>query len=214
MATLSLLSSPLSSQLVQQVSQTLQRGGVVVVPTDSFYALAVCPFNDMALDRLVRIKQERNSKPFPVLIGNRSQLGQLALEVPDLGESLMDKFWPGLLTLVFQARPDLPEALTGSTTTIGIRQPGNPLLCQLLSEIGPITGTSANRAGCQPLFVPTEVTHQLGSQVDLILDGGPTPGELPSTVLSLAGKIRILREGAIPIAAFHSIFGLKDIISS
>lgn len=197
MATVLQLSSTPSPQLIHHVAQCLQEGGVVAVPTDSFYALAVSPFNQIALDRLIHIKGERSHKPFPVLIGEISQLNQLVLEVPEVANTLIDTFWPGLLTLVFPACPNLSEALTGGSGTIGIRQPGDPRLCQLLSQIGPVTGTSANRAGGVPATTVADVQAQFGSEVDLILDGGSTPGGQPSTVLQLVGEIRILRQGAI-----------------
>ena len=197
MATVLHLNSTPSSQLIHHVAQCLQEGGVVAVPTDSFYALAVSPFNQIALERLVHIKGERSHKPFPVLVGAPSQLDKLTENIPDVARTLMEEFWPGLLTLVLQACSTLSPILTGGQGTIGVRQPNDPRVCELLKHTGPLTGTSANRTGEKPAQTGEEVLRQLGSEIDLILDGGSTPGGQPSTVLQLESGLRILRQGAI-----------------
>lgn len=197
MATVLHLNSTPSSQLIHHVAQSLQEGGVVAVPTDSFYALAVSPFNQIALERLVHIKGERSHKPFPVLVGDPSQLDQLTDDIPDVARTLIEVFWPGLLTLVLQARSTLSPILTGGQGTIGVRQPNDLRVCELLKHTGPVTGTSANRTGQPPAQTAGDVMQQLESAVDLIVDGGPTPGGQPSTVLQLEPELRIIRQGAI-----------------
>ncbi|HNP31572.1 MAG TPA: L-threonylcarbamoyladenylate synthase [Nitrospirales bacterium] len=197
MATVLPLNSLPSPQLIHQVAQCLQDGGVLAVPTDSFYALSVSPFNEMALERLMQSKGERSHKPFPVLVGDPSQLDQLTEDIPEIARTLMENFWPGLLTLVLQARSTLSPILTGGQGTIGVRQPNDPRVCELMRHTGPLTGTSANRSGQPPAQSAGEVMEQLGSVVDLIVDGGPAPGGQPSTVLQVLPEARILREGAI-----------------
>ncbi len=197
MATVLQLSSLPSPQLIHQVAQCLQDGGVVSVPTDSFYALSVSPFNEMALERLMQIKGERSHKPFPVLVGDPSQLKQLTEDIPDVARTLMKEFWPGLLTLILQARTTLSPILTGGQGTIGVRQPNDPRVCELLKHTGPLTGTSANRSGQPPAQSAGDVMEQLGSVVDLIVDGGLAPGGQPSTVLQVEPELRIIRQGAI-----------------
>jgi len=206
-ATILQLSSTPSPQLIHQVAQCLQEGGVVAVPTDSFYGLAVSPFNQGALERLMHIKGDRSHKPFPVLIGDPSQLTQLTEGIPDVARTLMKKFWPGLLTLVLQARSTLSPILTGGQGTIGVRQPNDPRVCELMKHTGPLTGTSANRTGQSPAQSAEDVTQQLGSVVDLIVDGGPTPGGQPSTVLQLVNGLRVLREGAVTRKQLAGILG-------
>jgi L-threonylcarbamoyladenylate synthase len=196
-ATVLQLNSNPSPQLIHQVAQCLQDGGVLAVPTDSFYALSVSPFNEMALKRLMQIKGERSHKPFPVLVGDPSQLNQLTEAIPDVARTLMDEFWPGLLTLILQARSTLSPILTGGQGTIGVRQPNDPRVCELMTHIGPLTGTSANRSGQPPAQCAGDVMHQLGSMVDVIVDGGPAPGGQPSTVLQVEPELRIIRQGAI-----------------
>ena len=197
MATVLPLNSLPSPQLIHQVAQCLQNGGVLAVPTDSFYALSVSPFNEMALERLMHIKGERSHKPFPVLVGDPSQLNHLTEDIPDVARTLMENFWPGLLTLVLKARSTLSPILTGGQGTVGIRQPNDPRVCELMAHIGPLTGTSANRSGLPPAQSAGDVMEQLGSMVDWVLDGGPSPGGQPSTVLQLQPELRIIRQGAI-----------------
>ena len=209
MATVLHLNTIPSPQLIHQVAQCLQEGGVVAVPTDSFYGLAVNPFNQGALERLVHIKGERSHKPFPVLIGDLSQLDQLVKHVPPIASQLIQQFWPGLLTLVLNAQAHLSPLLTGENGTIGVRQPNDARLCELLKHTGPVTGTSANRTGEKPAQTAEEVLRQLGSEIDLILDGGSTPGGQPSTVLQVVPGHRILREGAISRLKLQAVIDRK-----
>ena len=189
--------SPLSSQTIAEALACVQSGGVLAMPTDSFYALAVGSFQQSALERLLRIKGGRAGSPFPVLVGEVSQVEQLTERIPDVALTLMQAFWPGLLTLVLPANPTLSPLLTGGQDTIGVRQPNDPRVCELLKHTGPLTGTSANRSGQAPAQSVEVVMQHLGSDIDLILDGGPTPGGQPSTVLQVEPELRILREGAI-----------------
>lgn len=189
--------SPLSSTTIEQAVACVQAGGVLAIPTDSFYALAVGAFQPSALERLLTIKGGRKGSPIPVLVGAVSQVEQLTERIPDLAVKLMQEFWPGLLTLVLPASPDLSPMLTGGQSTIGVRQPNDPRVCELLRHTGPLTGTSANRTSQPPAQSADEIMQQLGADIDLILDGGPTPGGQPSTVLQIEPELRIFREGAI-----------------
>ena len=189
---------PLSSQTIEAAVTCIQSGGVLAIPTDSFYALAVGACQPSVLERLLVIKGGRAGSPFPVLVGDLSQVESLAENIPDNALKLMHVFWPGLLTLVVPARQNLSPFLTGGQRTIGVRQPNDPRVCELLTHTGPLTGTSANRTGQRPAQSATDVQDQLGLDIDLILDGGSTPGGQPSTVLQVEPEIRILREGAIP----------------
>lgn len=205
--------SPPSSHTIEQAVACVQAGGVLAIPTDSYYALAVGAFHSTALEQLRVIKGDRDHKPFPVLVGDLSQLDQLVDEVPEIARKLMKQFWPGLLTLVLKTQVTLSPVLTGEQGTIGVRQPNNSQLCKLLKQAGPLTGTSANRTGQPPAQSAKDVIQQLGSEIDLILDGGPTPGGQPSTVLQVEPELRILRQGAIPISALHHVLeneGFKE----
>ena len=123
----------------------------MAVPTETFYALAVNPFQAEALDRLFALKDRAPEKPVLLLVDGAEMLNQVAREVPGLARRLMEKFWPGPLSIIFPSLPHLPRLLTGGTGTIAVRQPRQALTCRLIAALGfPITGTSANRAGGRP----------------------------------------------------------------
>lgn len=185
----------------------LERGGIMAVPTETFYGLAVSPFQEEALVRLFSLKERAPEKPVLVLVDGPEMLAQLVQEVPEVAARLMARFWPGPLTIIFPSRPQLPWRLTGSTGTIGVRQPRQSITCRLITALKfPITGTSANRAGCRPCVRAAEVAREFGEYLDLILDAGPCPGGLPSTIVDVTkASPRLVRAGAIPRAALVEI---------
>ena len=198
MATILSLNDSPTPEVLEQTLACIQAGGVLALPTDSYYALAVGVFQPAALKRVQAIKGERAHKPFPVLISDPSEIDQVAEDLPELADKLIQQFWPGLLTLLLRAKPYMLPVLKGEGGTIGVRQPNDARTLELLKHAGPLTGTSANRSGKSPCQSANEVMLYLGSDVDLILDGGQTPGGEPSTVLQIEPEIRILREGMIP----------------
>lgn len=185
------------------LARTVLKGnGVMAVPTETFYALAVNPFQAEALVRLFALKDRAPEKPVLVLVDGPEMLHQLAREVPSLARRLMEKFWPGPLSIIFPGLPHLPRRLTGGTGTIAVRQPRQALTCRLIAALGfPITGTSANRAGGRPLVRADEVAREFGDHLDLILEAGVCPGGLPSTIVDVTGALpRLVRAGAVPTA--------------
>ena len=186
-----------------EARKVLKGNGIIAVPTDTFYALAANPFQEAALSRLFALKQRAPEKPVLLLVDGPAMLKQLVREVPNPARRLMEKFWPGPLTIIFPGQPHLPQLLTAGTGTIGIRQPRHALTCRLITALGyPITGTSANRSGRPPLTRADEVIRELGDQVDLILDAGACPGGLPSTIIDVSSSPpRLVRAGAVPPAA-------------
>jgi L-threonylcarbamoyladenylate synthase len=199
-------SSP-SLETIEQAVACIQAGGVLAVPTDSYYALAVGIYQPAALERLLSIKAHRNHKTFPVLVGEISQLNQLVDNVPEIAIKLIQQFWPGLLTLVLKAKPHVSSVIISEQGTIGVRQPNHSLLCYLLIHTGPLTGTSANRTGRAPAMTAENVQAQLGADIDVILDGGPTFGGQPSTVLQVEPELRLFRQGKISLVAIQDILG-------
>ena len=200
------------SVLAEQVRRVLGTGGLCVLPTESFYGLAAAPFDESALARLWQVKGRSEGKPILLLIGDRSQVAPLVQTIAPAATILMDAFWPGPLTIVFPAALTLSDAVTAGTGSVGIRLSGCQPLVALLREVGPVTGTSANREGRQPPCRAEDVQANLGEEVDLIVDAGPTPGGRPSTVVDVRGPIRIVREGAIErgaIAAQLARHGLQ-----
>ena len=157
------------------------------------------------IDRIVTMKGDRQDKPILVLIGEKRQLSLLISTLPPGAEALIDHFWPGPLTLVLPAASQLPAPLTCGTGTIGVRQPREPRLLALLNITGPLTGTSANRSGASPLHNPDDVQRTFGRDLDLIVDAGIASGGRPSTVVSLVGDIRLLRQGPISSEAIQEV---------
>jgi L-threonylcarbamoyladenylate synthase len=171
---------------VVKIKRVLNLGGVIAFPTDTFYGLGANPFHKKAISRIFKIKQRQEDKPLLVLIGAIHQVNILALEINPTAELLIKKLWPGPLTILFPAHTHLPTQLTANTGKIGIRQPGNERVRKLLTGIGyPITATSANVSGSANATTAEEVQETLGSQVDLILDGGPAVSDKESTVLDV-----------------------------
>lgn len=201
-----------SMDVLEAAKRLLDLGGVLAMPTESYYALGVRACEGAAVHRVCAIKGRGDDKPILVLIGNRAQLPQLVTEVPEAAQVLMDRFWPGPLTVVFPAAAHLPQELTRGTGTVGIRQPGRPDLLHLLDHVGPLTGTSANRSGHSPVRTAEEVMEELGGDVDLILDGGKTPGGLPSTLVDITGSIRVLREGRVSREAIQAVLKESGIL--
>ncbi|MCK9377633.1 MAG: L-threonylcarbamoyladenylate synthase [Syntrophobacterales bacterium] len=177
----------------------LEKNRVLAVPTETFYGLAVNPFREEALARLFALKARAPEKPVLVLVDGPERLAQVVREVPEVAARLMARFWPGPLTIIFPSLPQLPRRLTGGTGTIGVRQPRQGLTCRLITELGfPITGTSANRSDRPPLARAADVAREFGDEVDLILDAGPCPGGLPSTIVDVTSSPpRLVRPGAI-----------------
>lgn len=184
---------------IQQAREILGADGLLAVPTETFYALACHPFRPEALRRLFAVKGRPPDKPILLLVAEPGRVPEVAGNIPPLAERLMARFWPGPLTLILPARPELPPLITGGTGTVGVRQPRQRATLALLRALDfPLTGTSANRAGEPPARTAQEVAQALGSELDVILDDGPCPGGLPSTVVNLTIQPpRLVRLGAV-----------------
>jgi len=185
----------------------LRAGGVVAFPTETYYGLAVDPFNQAALSRLFALKGRSSDKPVLLIVDNVSQLSSLVAEIPSPFTILMERFWPGPLTLVFPGAPSLPALLTGNLGTIGVRVSSQPVARKLVRAFGrPITATSANFSGHPAAVTASDVRDQLGSELDAVLDGGDTPGGQGSTLLGYQeGKVCLLRGGVIPFVEIEAV---------
>ena len=178
----------------------LHAGGVIVYPTDTLYGLGADPKNPDAVRKLFTIKCRQADQPILLLIKDANEVRDWAADITPRAEELMKKFWPGPLTLVFKARPEVMAELTGGAGTIGLRVPGNTLTRQLLASLGiALTGTSANITGKPGPRTAQEAAEGIGEMVDMVLDGGGTEGGDPSTVVDVsADEPKVIREGAIP----------------
>ena len=185
--------------IIQDAAGVIRQGGVIAFPTRCLYGLGADAFNPEAVERIFKIKRRPAEKPILILIDDPVRLKRLVTTVSGTATAIMDRFWPGRVTLVFDAREDVPDYLTAGTGKIGIRLAGHPVAAALARSLqGPITGTSANvsgRPGCHQIKdLQPEVTEQL----DLILDAGPLKGGRGSTVVDVTGEVpRVLREGVV-----------------
>jgi len=191
---------------IQMAADVLLAGGLVAYPTETFYGLAVDVRNEKAIERLFSVKKRSADSPVLILIGMIELLDPYVDDIPLIARRLMESFWPGDLTLVFKASPQVSTPLTAGTGKIGIRLSSHPVATALARTIeAPISGTSANISGQPACRKAQEVLNCLGNGVDLILDAGETPGKLGSTVIDVTvHPIRVLREGVIDREALEA----------
>jgi len=184
---------------VAAAAKIVRNGGLVVFPTETVYGLGCDVNNVEAVKRLLAVKGDRN-KPLPVLAASPSDVEKAAF-VSTNGKLLASKFWPGPLTLIFSKRPSLPDIVTFGRDTVGLRIPNNEVALSLIRLSGGLLiGSSANRTAEMPPKSVNEVSYELKEMVDVVLDGGPTVGGVPSTVVDLIfGIPRIHREGPISL---------------
>jgi len=201
---------PMTEAALSQAARVVRDGGVIAFPTETFYGLGVTPWDSAAVQRLFALKGRSSaSSPILVLIRHRQDLESLTSEISPSAELLMKACWPGPLTIVFRASSRVPSLLTAGTGTIGIRLSAAASLQRLLDAVGgPLTGTSANRSGALPAVTAEEVQASLGVDIDLILNGGRTPGGFASTVVdTTVTPVRLIREGALSRSAVLAVLG-------
>ncbi|HEX5410812.1 MAG TPA: L-threonylcarbamoyladenylate synthase [Terriglobia bacterium] len=184
---------------LEHAARLILSGRVIAFPTDTFYGLGADPFNLAAITELFRIKRRSADRPIPLLVASLDQAADLVADPPQLFFTLAKKFWPGPLTLVVRASCQIPLKLTANTGCVGVRWPRLPLAEALIAAVDrPITGTSANLSEQPACATADEVEGQVGDSLPLILDGGSTTGDNPSTVVQLQGeRARILRHGGV-----------------
>ncbi len=195
--------------LLEYAVRIIISGKVVAFPTDTFYGLGADPFNLAAVSEVFRIKRRTADRPLPLLVASIDQAADLTHDPPQLFFTLAKKFWPGPLTLVVPASRQMPLKVTANTGKVGLRWPRALLATALIEASGrPLTGTSANLSELPACSTAEEVDRQIGDLLPLILDGGPTQGELASTVLDLTGeRVRILRPGGVPESDLKEFLG-------
>ncbi|MBR9980208.1 MAG: threonylcarbamoyl-AMP synthase [Desulfatitalea sp.] len=185
-------------ETIRRAALLIRQGGVVVFPTLGLYGLGADPLNPEAVARIFTLKGRDPSKPLLVLIDHPDMMHRIALPVNPMARRLMERFWPGRITFVVQARPDLPPALTAGTGKIGVRQAAHPVAAALVRAVGnPLVGTSANLTGAGGCATVGELDPAVVESVDWVLDAGSLSGA-PSTVVDVTDDTPvILREGAV-----------------
>jgi L-threonylcarbamoyladenylate synthase len=175
----------------------LINGGLVAFPTDTVYGLAALPTNVEFIERLYTAKGRESTRAIAILLSSVSELDEVSLSPSKSAIHLAQKFWPGPLTLIIPRHPALPEILSPNPT-IGVRIPDHELALELLKAAGPLGVTSANISGRENTITAQEVLHQLDGRIHLVIDGGASPGSVPSTVVDCTTPNPvILRPGPI-----------------
>ncbi len=185
-----------------EAAEAVLRGGVIAFPTDTLYGLGCSLFDVSAVEMVARLKRRDPSLAVISLIPETRQVYGLAGEVSEFAERLMARFWPGPLSLIFRAAPIVPARVRGAGGTVALRCPKDTLCQRLLDRIGgPVVSSSANLSGQRPAETAEEVVRIFGNQLDLVIDGGPRHGGLPSTLVDVSGpRPRLLRRGVIEVS--------------
>ena len=184
---------------IEQAAEALREGKLVAFPTDTFFALGANALNADAVSQLFEAKGRAETNPIPVLLGMASDAYSVVADMPIEAQRLAERLWPGALTVVLPARPNVPAAVTAGTGTVGVRVPDNEIARRLIETAGvPVTGTSANISGQPPCKTAAEVLAQMGDKIAFAIDAPCGEHTAPSTVISLSnGAIKIIREGSI-----------------
>ncbi len=183
---------------LREAASAVRRGELVVLPTDTLYGIGADAFSPEAVHDLLAAKGRGRSMPTPVLIGSPNTLHGLVTDFSEQAWELVDAFWPGALTLVAKHQPSLAWDLGDTGGTVAVRMPLHPVAIELLTEVGPMAVSSANLSGHPAPEDCDAAREMLGDSVSVYLDGGPTPGIQPSSIVDVTGKVPVLlREGAL-----------------
>ena len=195
-----------ASQILHAL-EILAGGGIVAFPTDTVYGLGAPAFDNAAIESIYLAKERPVEKAIPILIGDLSDLEKVGLDITDMALRFTARFWPGPLTCIIPKKPTLPPAVS-ATPTVAVRIPDHPDALALLRAAGPMAVTSANISGAQNPLTAQDVYDQLHGRIPLILDGGKTPGGIPSTLVDCTGDYPIiLREGPVTMENLISALG-------
>jgi tRNA threonylcarbamoyl adenosine modification protein (Sua5/YciO/YrdC/YwlC family) len=188
---------------VEAAARTMMRGGVIAFPTDTIYGLGCSLFDVAAVELVGKLKRRAPRQAYISLIPEPSQALGLAVGVSPVARALMREFWPGPLSLIFVAAEIVPPSVRGEGGTIALRCPKDALSHALLTRFGgPVVSSSANLSGQPPAETAEEVVRTFGNQLDLVLDGGPRRGGVPSTLVDVSGpRPKLLRRGGLDVAA-------------
>ena len=205
---------PLDDAMQEQIRtavDVLGNGGVAAIPTDTLYGLAACAFDESATLKVYELKGRPDGMALPLLLSDAEDARQCAVEVPEKAWPLMERFWPGALTLVLRKSAAVPDVVTAGLDTVALRVPDHPVARAIAEGLGaPITGTSANLSGRPGLTSAAAVRAEFGDAIDFVLDGGDAPGGVASTILDLSGdEPRVLREGAVSWEDIECVLGCR-----
>jgi L-threonylcarbamoyladenylate synthase len=200
---------------IHRAAEIIRQGGVVALPTETVYGLGADAFNPLAVARIFEIKNRPFFDPLIVHIADPNEMSRLVIEIPPDAERLIQRSWPGPLTIILFKREEVPDIVTAGLPTVAIRMPRHPIALRLIREAAcPIAAPSANPFGYVSPTTAEHVREQLGDRVDLILDGGPCEIGLESTIISFSeGTPRLLRPGGLPLEEIESVIGKVEVNS-
>lgn len=188
------------AEAIGRAVAAINRGDLVVLPTDTVYGIGADAFSHLAVRDLLAAKGRGRSMPPPVLVPSRRTLDGIATDISEVTRDLVDVFWPGALTLVCWAQPSLTWDLGDTRGTVAVRMPAHDVALELLVRTGPLAVSSANVHGHAAATTVEQAHLQLGDAVAVYLDAGPAPGESPSTIVDVTGPTpRVLRVGALSV---------------
>lgn len=191
---------------IKAAVEAVQRGDLVVLPTDTVYGLGADAFKSFAVDAVRSAKGRGREMPVPVLVGSRHTLDGLVYSLPKAAEDLVAAFWPGALTVIVLHAPSLQWDLGDTDGTVAVRMPLHPVALEVLREIGPMAVSSANKTGMAPAVTAEEAREQLGYAVSVYLEAGVGPDSAASTIVDVSGDVpRVLRAGAIPVEKLRDV---------
>lgn len=191
---------------VEAATLEVRRGNLVVLPTDTVYGVGADAFDPAAVRKLLQAKGRGRDMPPPVLISAATTLDALAVGIPSLARALVDAFWPGPLTLVCRQQSSLQWDLGDTRGTVAVRMPDDSIALQILERTGPLAVSSANISGEPAATTVEQAEEMLGGSVEVFVDGGPTAGEQPSTIVDVTGEQgRILRAGALSLEQLNEV---------
>jgi len=199
-----------SPEALRNIVGVLRRGGLVAFPTETFYALCADILNEAAVKRLYQVKGRSNEQPTSVIVHDEQAALSLVADASASGRKIMEAFWPGPITLLFLAQSGIPRRLLGEDGTLGVRVPDHEgCLALLRAWGGALTATSANRSGESSPDRAEQVIESLGSEIDLIVDGGVSEGGDPSTIVDVTyHPPRLVRPGRIPFSDVMKTVGI------
>ena len=193
-------------QGIEAATKAVQEGDLIVLPTDTVYGVGADAFDHEAVRRLLAAKGRGRDMPPPVLVSARTTLDALAVGVPAYARALIEELWPGPLTLVCTQQPSLQWDLGDTRGTVAVRMPNHEIALEVLSRTGPLAVSSANRTGMEAATDAVRAQEMLGESVAVVLDSGPTPGPVPSTIVDATGEAgRVLRLGAVSLERLNEI---------
>ncbi|WP_240930586.1 L-threonylcarbamoyladenylate synthase [Isoptericola sp. BMS4] len=191
---------------IDEAVNTISRGGLVVLPTDTVYGIGADAFDAEAVAALLAAKGRGRQMPPPVLVPDVRTLDGLATDVPDDARRLVEAFWPGGFTIILRAQPSLQWDLGETQGTVALRMPDHPAALALLRRTGPMAVSSANRTGRPAALDAADARDQLGDAVGAYLDGGTAPGGVASTIVDATGEtLRVVRTGAVTLERLREI---------